>query len=106
VDLPSSLWRQSPDGPSVETTRGCSGFPAGKKLERMSIRDDPERRWRSREGTWITWRSVIAACPLVIAALTFNRMFGFWPVLLALLALVVQVEIVRRLRRRRSTDRP
>jgi hypothetical protein len=68
----------------------------------MCVPEDPERRWRSGEGTWITWRNVAVPSALGIVALIFNSVFGFWHVLLFLLVLYVAVEIVMQIRQRRS----
>jgi hypothetical protein len=68
----------------------------------MGIPEDPERRWRSGEGTWITWRSVAVPSALGIVALIFNRAFGFWRVLVCLLVLYLLAEIAVQIRKRRS----
>jgi Na+-driven multidrug efflux pump len=65
---------------------------------------DPEKQWRQREGTWITWHEVLPVVAFVLANSLLRDLIGFWWTLVAFMILVFVVALAVRYRASRARD--
>jgi hypothetical protein len=66
---------------------------------------DPEKQWRQREGTWITWHEVLPIVAFALANQLVRDLIGFWWTLTAFAVLVSLVAVAVRYRARRPSAR-